>query len=361
MSRFLNCACVAVLSAILIPAFGEEASDLPKVKILGCEEACAKWTDPKPIGKHSGWVPHSEWERGGDMGDSFVAIRLTVTADGHVKDPVLLKLIGPPTFGRSSLEAVKAWRYEPATADGVPAERPNWYAELTYSFSDARQGARPEVYTACKKAQELLSESKFSDAQALLLPILTRPRLHFYERAMISLLLSVSYGLQKDYATARDYAEDATLQDGRYLDSEAQEAAIRQRIRLEAATGQYGNALDWYEKLKKLKQPAADDPEAKLIEHVKTLLASPEPIRVVGRISNTGTLFLWNHTLLRRSFAFPVIEGKLDQLQLDCDQKNSVSPITTKAQWNVPKSWSDCHLLVSGEPGTKFLLVEGNE
>lgn len=346
---------------VLCSSQAQETADLPKVRILGCEEACAKWTDPKPKGEHSTQFPIDEIRMDG-FAESFVLVRFTVTADGHVKDPVLVKLIGPPAFGEQALQSVKHWEYVPATADGKPADRPNWYVEMAYRYRDAPQGARKVVYTAFKQAQELLAQAKFAEADTLLMPVLNTPRLSFYERAMVSLLLSISHGIQKDYAVARDYADDATLLDARYLPDDLRETAMRQRIRLEAATGQYGDALEWFEKLKSLKPNLPpDDHEVELAGRITNLLAKPDPIRVVGRVSTNGPLHVWNHQLLRRNFAFPVINGTLTELQLSCDQKVVVSPITTKAEWHVPKSWSGCTLRVEGEAGATFQLVETNE
>jgi len=364
MSELLRRAVVCVLLGVAAasPLSAEEVSDLPKMKILGCEGICAKMVDPKPKGEHRADFPAGETSRWPDFGDGFVAIRLTVTADGHVKDPVLLKLVGPEGFGRTALEDVKTWEYEPATADGVPVERPNWYVELTYATWGGIQGARKEIYSAYGHARDFLAEGKTAEVEATLLPILAKPLLSFYERSIVSLLLSSSYALKKDYLTARDYAEDATLLDGRFLDSPARQMAFRQRIRMEAAAGHFGEALQWYEKLKNLKKGIADDdPDTKLIERVKARLAAPDPIRVPGRISTTGMLFMWQHTLVRRQFAIPEINGKLDQVQLECDQKKTISPVSTKAEWHIPKSWSGCLAIVTGDPGTTFVFVEANE
>ena len=356
--------CASLAAVFGGPVSAQDSPELPKVNILSCEKSCAKWTEPKPKDRHYGIFPGSEEESWGQegMAESFVLIRFTVSVDGHVKDPVLVRLIGPPAFGKASLNAVSNWEYEPATADGVPVERPNWYAVFTYRVPGAT-GARPEVYRAFNKAKDLLSESKFSEVDALLVPILSKPRLLFYERAMVSLLLSISHGLQKDYFVARDYAEDANLMNGAFLPPEAREQAIRQRIRLEAATGQYGDALEWCEKLKALNKGklADDDHEVQLAARINKRLADPQPINVSGYISSNRPLPTWNHVLLRRHFAFPVITGKLNQFQLDCDENKIVSPITSKAEWHVPTSWSNCNLRVEGDPGTTFQLVEANE
>jgi hypothetical protein len=229
---------------------------------------------------------------------------------------------------------------------------------MTYMFTPPERGARDKVYDAYGKARSLIKEGKFADANAVLLPILSLDRFNFHERSMVSYLLAFTDVQLMDYVTAQELIEDATLRDGEFLGDTARVAAIRLRIELDDLTGQFGDALEWYEKLKKRTHVTADDTEAKLIDKIQARLADPQPIFVDGRIPVSGYLDLWNHTLLRRNFAFPKIEGKVDRFELRCDQEEIESSITDKAEWHVPKNWSNCHLEVFGMPGASFQLRE---
>ncbi len=361
ISRFRAALICAGLVLVWLPARAQD-SDYPAYTILKCETGCSKRTGPTPDGTHGGYFPGPELHAFDQYrSEAFVLIRYTITAEGTVKDPVVERLIGPQDFAKGSLEAVEGWRYHPATVDGKPVATYNWHTEMTYMFDPVQRGARDKVYDAYQKARDLLEQGKVDDAKVVLLPILSLDRLNFYERSMVSYLLAVIDIRQKDYITARELIEDATLQGGRFLSRQAQVAAMRLRIEIDGLTGQFGDALEWLEKLKARTDLAADDPEIKLIDKINARLADPQPIAVMGRIPVAGYLDIWTHTLLRRNFAFPQVEGKIERFELRCDQQEIESAISDKAEWHVPKSWSNCQLEVFGAPGASFRLFEANE
>jgi hypothetical protein len=232
---------------------------------------------------------------------------------------------------------------------------------MTYSFNPPVTGARDSVYSDYNKAKDLIDARNYSGAIALLTPVLSLERLNFYEREMVSLLLSASYLGLKDYITVGEYAEAATLFNGRYLTPPARTMTIRLRITADVMTGDYADAFSWYGTLKKTESVGPDDPVTKLIDIAKARLADPNPIHVSGRIPAIGYVNLWSHTLLRRNFSFPTVTGKLANFVLDCDQQSLQSVISTTAEWHVPKSWSRCSLRVRGDPGATFTLLEANE
>jgi TonB family protein len=50
-----------------------------------------------------------------------VTVSFIVGTDGHVHSPLILDSLGP-SEDRTVLEAVRSWRYRPATCNGVPTE-----------------------------------------------------------------------------------------------------------------------------------------------------------------------------------------------------------------------------------------------
>ena len=348
-----------VAVALSAPA---SADELPKPTILRCETDCPKWTDPKPIGTHSVFFPTSEKDAAPPFrSDAYVLIHVAITADGHVKDPELMKVVGPQDFAEAALKAVKDWTYEPATADGVPVETPNWKVETPFVHNPT-VGARPLIFRKYSEARRLIREQKYSEAVAVLTPVLSMERLNFYERQMVAYLLAnANIGL-KDYLSAREYAEDATVLGGRFLDVDGRIAAYRLMVITNAATGHYADALNWYGWLKKLDSGiGADDPASQMIDTVNARLAKPGSISAMGRIPLSSFKVAWTHTLLRRNFAFPMVKGNLSNFTLDCDRQKIESAISTTAEWHIPKSWSNCTILVRGDPGATFELVEANE
>lgn len=66
----------------------------------------------------------------------------------------------------------------------------------------------------------------------------------------------------------------------------------------------------------------------------------------------------WQYWLLRSQFSFDNVQGSLETFELRCDWKLFVDTPREGAQWNIPESWENCRIIVSGENGTSFELLE---
>lgn len=363
LHRLAQRSCLAALLMLFAaPAHAQDAN-LPSVAILDCGKNCGIRTAPKRLDDSKPFFPDQEalsYPQNYDA-EAFVMIRFTVTAQGTVDDPVVEKLIGPKAFAENSLDALKSRRYQPATADGKPVDFPNMLVSFNFRYSRLQLSAREEVANAYQKAQGLIDDKQFADANAVLLPVLSLEHLNFYERSMVSMLLADSYMGLKDYLLAREYIRDATIMNGDFLDKEGLTSALRLRVRLDALTGQYADAFEAYGTLQKKTDLDANDTDTKLIGVLRKRLDDPRPIMVPGMIPATGYFPLWDHTLLRRHFSFPQVTGKVDRFELRCDQQRIASSVSTTAEWHVPDDWSNCMLDVFGDAGAKFTVLESND
>ncbi len=354
---------IAVLSCLGGSSFAENTDDteLPSVKILECESACGKWTAPVLVDEQT-YFPGSERLQGPQFSaEALVVIRFTVTADGKVADPVVERSIGPQDFADQSLRSILHWRYSPATLNGVPVQRPNELIELVYIFSPKVMAARESVVSSYNRARSLIRDKQYEDAKTVLLAILALPRLAFYEREMTSYLLALDEIDLQNYAAAKNDIDDALLQNGRFLEGGLREGALRMAIRIDAATGQYADALGEFEVLKKKTKIDPDDQDAKVVAVVRARLTDSQPIDVNGTIFAQGVGGVWHHVLQRRNFTFPLTDGKAERFELRCDQQEIASPITDSAKWHVPKDWSGCGLDVFGPSGATFRLEETDD
>jgi protein TonB len=55
--------------------------------------------------------------------EGWVDVQFTVSADGSVRDPVVIGAEPPQIFDRAALQAIKGWKYNPKIEDGKPVER----------------------------------------------------------------------------------------------------------------------------------------------------------------------------------------------------------------------------------------------
>jgi TonB family protein len=351
-----SAAAILTLGALVaLPCRADD--DIPTYKVLTCEHQCPVFVPAVPINKRQPFYPSLDTGRSGLYTEAQVDVRFTIGTDGSVKDARIEHLIGPPEFGENVLTAVNQYKYQPATEDGHPVEQ-NRRIRFTFQIGNPVIGARTNVVAAYRAAVQLAKNQKPDEAIAALKGIIGEQRLNFYERTMVAYVLATIYMDQKNTALALEQIRDATLMEGRFLDPRAQEDAIRMRITLEAAAGEFAEAFSWFDVLKKHFPVSDDDPSAKLIARLHILLDGNSALELDASISPDAGAPPWQHTLLRRSFSFAGIEGKLNSFALRCDRHGIESAVSDKANWTVPKSWSGCVIYIAGAPGTKFQFVE---
>jgi TonB family protein len=357
MGRRFLCGLATALICVLWSGapVAQETSDLPSVKTLKCAKDCRD-TDPKPLDKHRadypGFMPEDYPTEG------FVLLRATVTKDGVLKDQSVVRLIGAHIFADKVLEASKTWHYQPATHGGVPVDRPNWYFEVIFTYGGKVTGARDEVYRIFQRAGELSGEGKHADAIAMLLPVLSKTHLNFYEREAVSLQLAIEYAHQGDILTAREYLDDVTLLGENYLPKNLLPTLWRMAVITNAKTGQLLEAKEAFAKLGTPQTLAADDPLVLLMQAVDEQMHSGKLLAAKGRIPTIGALPIWRHMLMRHSIAILKVVGKLDRLYIECGEHKIESGFSDKAEWHIPKNWDKCRLDVFGDPGSTFTLAE---
>jgi TonB family protein len=93
------------------PTRAAEFSDIPRVSLRSrCEDTRPPQalTTPDPL-----VIPVEAGRR--------VKVSFIIGADGRVRSPLILQSAGP-AGDRNVLQTVRAWRYRPATCNGVPTE-----------------------------------------------------------------------------------------------------------------------------------------------------------------------------------------------------------------------------------------------
>jgi hypothetical protein len=345
--------CVALLAAA--PSRAQE--QLPAYQVLTCEKDCPPVVSAKAIENPLPIYPrkYAGWE--GPYIDAAVDVSYTIAANGSVKNIAIVKLLGPKLFADITQAAVATWRYKPATEAGTPVDE-NHELRIFFRLMDQPPGARDKTVTDYRYAVYLAHSGRQAEAIAAFGAIAARSDINLYERTMVNLALAEVAYQTKDYAAARDAIRIATLDDCRYLEKRDRESAMRLRISLEALNGDFAESFAWFDRLRAAGYAKADDVDQKLIDQLHSMMAAPDALAASGVVPPGSDGVPWIHTLLRRSFEFQNIHGKLDHFDLYCQRHGISSPITEKAAWTVPASWSGCAVSVYGDPGATFRLIE---
>jgi Gram-negative bacterial TonB protein C-terminal len=333
---------------------------LPTYRVLPCPNGCANYTKAVPVETSRPRLPAAEavWMVHGYV-EGFVDIGYTIGTDGHVREARVRRLLGPREFADGSLEAVKRWVFRPATLEGKPVEQIS-STRFMFNVPWAKLGVRSDVAIDFRNAVALIKEHKLDEALAIVQRVQAADRRNFYERTSFAYLAALIHYERKAYTLALEDIRLALLEDGRYIDGGFYEPALRLGIVLETRAGEFAAALTLVDVLKKFKDLKPDDDALATAGQIRAALAGPNALAVTGWIPAPEEGDSWRHTLFRRTFGFDQIRGKLESVQLSCDQQAIVSPVQEGVEWHVPQRWSNCDVYVTGTPGSTFRLIELN-
>jgi hypothetical protein len=91
---------------------------------------------------------------------------------------------------------------------------------------------------------------------------------------------------------------------------------------------------------------------------VESDVAFSVPGRIPGDASCADCADSWHYDLLRRKFSIAAIDGNLRDLEIRCSRQRVVDKAREDVSWEIPASWGSCSVIVFGEPGAKFALLE---
>lgn len=294
--------------------------------------------------------------------EGWVQLSFRIRADGTVADPIVEDSTGIVEFERAAIKSILKARYAPATWQGKPIEQ--CASSMLYRFSIAgpQVGARREFIRPWKEAANLAKEQRYAEAEAKLHEIERNNAWSNYEIARMWLLRSSVQAATGDKAGQLRSLRRATAGSGGELEKELYRQALLQRFSLEVQLAQFGAALVTSEEMRKLKPPLEDPRVTRAVADIDRVIHGQQSIAFPGVIEFRSGCEEgrpnWKHELLRRTFAFDIVEGNVDEFELRCDWRRIVDKVSTEKTWQVPASWGWCQVFVFGEKGAKVQLVE---
>lgn len=315
-------------------------------------------TLPEPIERVDPKYPPSAARQGQE---GWVVVNFVVDTEGRVKSPTVVESSGVRSMEREVLRAVKKWRYAPATIDGEAIERCQNSIKFELMLGGDRRGVTRRFLKRWKKASGLVKQGKLAEARAALDEMASKNMWNLSENDWYWFLSSQYYrqtgdvenelsSLNKAFTIGRLSASDIGL--------DAYLAMRKRQFALSTESGDYLSALKLHDLLKK-------DEEAKqLVEELETyaqkivaLIESDDPLWRSAEISSRG---LWQQQLVRNAFSISDVEGSLDSVDIRCENRQMSYTAAPDSQWTIPKKWGRCTVMVFGEEGSQFKLIEVN-
>jgi TonB family protein len=318
---------------------------------------CANSTDPVPIAETRtlGEYPDTMIR---DKVEGYVQFDVRVTEQGDAGELSLIAAVGPPELVRETAQAVKTWKWKPATLEGKPVAI-NTLTQMTFR-SGVRPGARREFLTAYQGARKHIENEQWSEAKAVLDSAEGSPNLNLYERGMLANLAAQVAMKQGDYFEARRTSQLASNHSSTVLPRPVALGLWRTLIQASFAVGDIVGGLDAFDQLKSKGFGDPDTPIAKFVAEEKAKADAMPMLAISARIPQPGFAESLRLGLYRRVFSFKEVTGKLDRFVLSCKQQAVEFQVTDDGEWRVPANFSECNILVQGTPGTTFKVVQAN-
>ncbi len=285
-------------------------------------------------------------------------LSFVVETDGTTSNITVLDSSNPPYFVKPSIKAVEKWKYKPSIHNGVPVRQVATKVILSYSL-EQRGGSR-KFRSRTKAINKLLEKGDFEGAEKKLQELENMRSLNLYEYSFAYLLWSRFYIAKGDYESAVVWLRKAVRSGDETLDKKAYVSGLEVLFQLEAALGNFQEALGVYERLKKAGKIEQDGTIEKTRANILAAKNGPQPIATKARLrKNVTGDTSWHHEFLRRrEFSFEAIEGELSEFRLYCGSQWLQTDVKVDFRWRIESPKGPCDIYVYGNEGTSFTFIE---
>ena len=312
----------------------------------------------KPVERTPPTYPSSEL-RNGQQG--WVELSYVVTEDGSVVEPVVEASSGSRAFERAAINTVKRWQYEPALLDGEPVQQCKTKVRISFAIDGTETHVSRKFHRSYRKISEAIDRAEIESAARQLDEAFEAKGLTLGELSWLWALKARVAGLRGDKDGQLVAVRRAAAAPGNLIPDNLRSGLLTTQVVLELQANNLAAALDAWLKLKAM--DAADtsrlDP---IIEDIQVLVGSDQLLVSAAQIGGDGNCETcssqWRYRPMRRALEITEIDGTLGNLELRCEWQRYVDEARENVAWKIPASWGDCTVVVHGEPGATFKLVE---
>lgn len=317
-------------------------------------------TMAKPVRRYAPEYPRDELNRGRA---GWVKLSFVVTEEGRVIDPIVEDSSGSPRFEEAALKVVRKWRYEPATLEGQPIQQCQTETLIRFELEPKAIGAGKKYRTAHRRISRLIEKGEIDEAEALIAETEEEDGLNAYEIARLWMLKAIVAGERGDERAQLAALKRTIASKGAWIEDELYRSLLRSVLALKISLGRYGSALSTYEEY--VEASGNDEGLGALrdvVAQIRDAAEGPAPLLVEAGIGEGAACndcrSSWHYRPLRKAFTIADIDGAAEELEIRCDWQRVTDTVREGVQWNIPASWGDCRVIVTGEKGTRFNFYE---
>lgn len=312
----------------------------------------------KPVQRTPPRYPPYELE---DGRQGWVDLNFVVTKEGEVIEPVIEASSGSRAFERAAIRTVENWRYEPALLNGEPVQQCKTAVRISFTVEGAEAGVSRGFYRKYKRIGKALDRGEVDSASAELDNALQSKGLSLSELSWLWALKSRIAEIQGDREMQLVAVRRALAIPSGFVPDQQRAGLLTTHIALAILKSNFAEALDAYSELKAI--DGADTSELDpVIRHIQSLVDSSQLLYSLAEIgSDRGCetcTTQWRYRPMRRAFEITDVNGALGNLELRCEWQRYVDEARENVVWNIPASWGECSVVVHGERGSTFKLVE---
>ncbi len=334
--RFGAMACAAITCAI--------AGGVPLV-------TAAQMVPPEIIEKPVPPIPPGQF---GPGAEGWVKVRYSVTTDGNATDVRVIDVQPPSYDTRRAVTAVQNdWKFRPATVDGTPVEWHNNVSLVVFEYPGAPRQPNPFFAGAFQEVAEHYAAGRLEQAKTRNERMLNESSFRLFEVGLAYLQMA-EIQAQMDNIDGVYAAVLPATEPGIYiLDEEDLIFGLDYRFVAELQLGRAADALKTYRRRIAV-QPM--DESTPLGQQGRILAANIDrhPIAVRGQIDRQP----WVYEPTRRTIALDEVDGRLRDIEVECNRSKTTLSYQEDVEWALPASWGACTLTFNGRRGTTFTLHE---
>ena len=297
-------------------------------------------------------------QRAGEEG--WVLLGFSIETDGTVHDIVVLDSSDRYNrFSPAAKRALAKWVFEPPMVEGKPQKLSNQRQLISFALGGVKAPTE-EFVRRYNDVIALIQAQDFSAARQALSELHESQKANLYEVNKLHVLDAYYHEAAGDFESAR-FALARAVSGGRsFFPEQEYRALIRAYLERLIDAGHFASALSVFETVNEYERVRRDDPLRETISNIKALENSSQPFAVDATIPLECNCDepLYYYRPLRREFGVLDVSGRIDRMTLTCDSAYTTLDYEPGLSWSTPTQYGDCSLIIYGEPGTTFKIVE---